>query len=91
MQVLATKDIDAGEEICFNYGERSNDDMFVHYGFVPLRNPHDDVRLFEDFESALDWYYTEGLPIVIGDNSDLEKLTHELQRIGMTSVLVCNR
>lgn len=27
-------------------GERSNDDFFLHYGFVPPQNPHDDVALF---------------------------------------------
>lgn len=27
-------------------GERGNDDFLLHYGFVPPRNPHDDVTLF---------------------------------------------
>ena len=27
-------------------GERANDDFFLHYGFVPPRNPHDQVALF---------------------------------------------
>lgn len=29
-----------------NAGERGNDDFLLHYGFVPPRNPHDDVSLF---------------------------------------------
>lgn len=55
VQVIATADILEGDELCFSYGERSNDDFFVHYGFVPLRNPRDEVILFESIESALDW------------------------------------
>ena len=43
-QVVAVCDVSEGDELCFSYGERSNDDFFVHYGFVPLRNPRDEVR-----------------------------------------------
>ncbi len=32
--------------LTFNAGERGNDDFLLHYGFVPPRNPHDDVSLF---------------------------------------------
>ena len=31
---------------CAPAGERSNDDFLLHYGFVPPRNPHDDVAMF---------------------------------------------
>eukprot|EP00892_Ulva_mutabilis_P001471 jgi/Ulvmu1/11324/UM074_0039.1 len=87
MQVVATTDIMDGDELCFSYGERSNDDFFVHYGFVPLRNPRDEVILFESVESALDWYALEsGLPTSVGGSSgdseaDKEVLVRDLRRI----------
>lgn len=87
-QVVATTDIIDGDELCFSYGERSNDDFFVHYGFVPLRNPRDEVILFESVESALDWYALEsGLPVGVGGSSgdeeaDKEVLVRDLRRIG---------
>lgn len=62
--MIATADILEGDELCFSYGERSNDDFFVHYGFVPLRNPRDEVILFESIESALDWYAPQFSPQV---------------------------
>lgn len=91
-QVVATTDIIDGDELCFSYGERSNDDFFVHYGFVPLRNPRDEVILFESVESALDWYALEsGLPVGVGGTSgdeeaDKEVLVRDLRRIGAPCV-----
>jgi len=55
MVVSAVRDIVRGEEITLSYGERSNDDFFVHYGFVPPRNVHDTVRLHEDLVSGVAW------------------------------------
>lgn len=62
MAVSATRDIAAGQELLLSYGERSNDDFFLHYGFVPPRNPHDDVALFGDIEGAIDWWLDTFLP-----------------------------
>ena len=31
---------------CTAAGERNNESFFLHYGFLPPRNPHDDVALF---------------------------------------------
>lgn len=56
MLVSAVRDIVEGEEITLSYGERSNDDFFLHYGFVPPRNPHDNVILFGNASEAVDWY-----------------------------------
>ena len=39
-----------------SYGERSNDHFLLYYGFVPQRNPHDDVIIFENFDSAMMWH-----------------------------------
>ena len=55
MVVSAVRDIVQGEEVTLSYGERSNDDFFVHYGFVPPRNVHDTVRLHESLVSAAAW------------------------------------
>lgn len=55
MIVSATRDIIQGEEITLSYGERSNDDFFLYYGFVPPRNPHDSVQLFANLDEAVSW------------------------------------
>jgi hypothetical protein len=80
--VVATCEIKEGDELCFSYGERSNDDFFVHYGFVPLRNPRDEVILFESIESALDWYVLEsGFPVGVRQH-DEEELVADMRNIG---------
>lgn len=43
-------------KVLLSYGERSNDDFFLHYGFVPPRNPQDEVVLFPNLATAIDWY-----------------------------------
>lgn len=57
MVVKALRGVESGEEFLQSYGERPNDDFFLHYGFVPLRNPHDDVQIFENLEGALEWHF----------------------------------
>ena len=53
--VSATRPLVAGEEVSFSYGNRVNADFLVSYGFVPARNPHDAVCLFESVEEAAGW------------------------------------
>ena len=64
MHLVARQDIPEGQEILLSYGDRNNDDFFLHYGFVPLRNPHDDAILFQDLTDALDWHYEHFKPEV---------------------------
>ena len=52
----ARKSLEPGEEALMSYGERSNDHFLLYYGFVPRRNPHDDVIIFENFDSAMMWH-----------------------------------
>lgn len=81
-------DVNEGDELCFSYGERSNDDFFVHYGFVPLRNPRDEVVLFESVEAALDWYVLEsGFPVGVAAE-DEETLVREMRAIGARLAIV---
>ena len=56
MDVLSDAPVAGNEEAHLCYGDRSNDDFFLHYGFVPLHNPHDDVILFRDVEGAIEWF-----------------------------------
>lgn len=56
LELTATRPIQEDEEILLSYGERDNDDFFTHYGFAPLRNPHDDVVIFEDLLDLLVWH-----------------------------------
>lgn len=64
MHLVAREDIPQGQELLLSYGDRNNDDFFLHYGFVPLRNPHDDTVLFQDLIEALDWHYDQFPPKV---------------------------
>jgi len=58
MEVSATRDMRPGDALVLSYGERSSDDFFVHYGFVPpLCNPHEDAVIFENAEDALEWHF----------------------------------
>jgi len=41
--IKATEDIEVGDEICINYGEKTNHDLFLNYGFVMESNEHDVV------------------------------------------------
>ena len=52
----AQKTLEPGEEALMSYGERSNDHFLLYYGFVPRKNPHDDVIIFENFDSAMMWH-----------------------------------
>lgn len=62
MVLSATRDIAPGEELLLSYGERSNEDFFLFYGFVPPRNPHDAVSLFPSIEDAIDWHLEKYVP-----------------------------
>lgn len=60
VELVTIKSVSPGEEVVLSYGERSNDDFFLHYGFVPVRNPHDEYVLFEDWSEAEDWLRLHG-------------------------------
>ena len=53
LEVTATSDIRKEEEILLSYGDRDNNDFLTHYGFVPPRNPHDNVVLFQNMTDLL--------------------------------------
>lgn len=56
IEFSATRDVRPGDEALMSYGERSNDHFLMYYGFVPPRNPHDDVIVFSDVDHALSWH-----------------------------------
>jgi len=56
MDVKSNSRIEPNSQILMSYGERSNDDFFLYYGFIPPMNPNDDYVLFPSLDSALDWY-----------------------------------
>ena len=37
--------VTAGSEVCLDYGERSNEEWLIHYGFLPDRNTAESVLL----------------------------------------------
>ncbi|GMH33156.1 hypothetical protein BSKO_00990 [Bryopsis sp. KO-2023] len=78
--VYACRDIQKGEEILLSYGERNNDDFLLHYGFVPPRNPRDDVILFPGLEEAIEWY-CQAFPME-GDQSEIDALKESALKAG---------
>ena len=55
VRLIATRDIDEGDELLTSYGDGPNDKLFVHNGFVPSYNADEAATLFEDAETALEW------------------------------------
>ena len=53
-RMLALEDIKPGQQIFIDYGERSTDDFFLFYGFIP-HDEADTVELFCDEAEALQW------------------------------------
>lgn len=45
INILASKNIDAGEEVTISYGNHPNDFLLVEYGFILDENPWDEVLL----------------------------------------------
>ena len=76
MILTTTRDIQQGEELLLSYGERSNDDFFIHYGFVPPRNVHDSVVLFENIETAIDWLLDKYIPLGKLTPNELQTAIH---------------
>ena len=59
-QVLADRDMAAGEEVLISYGDLSSADLLTAYGFVeePGTNPHDSLPLDLVSHAWLCWMYT---------------------------------
>lgn len=82
MVLTATRDCIAGEEMFLSYGERSNDDFFLYYGFVPQRNYHDNVVLFESIEESLEWYLERNIPKGVLSPEQIQAALVEAYTIG---------
>eukprot|EP00775_Hariotina_reticulata_P006027 gene6027-6265_t len=54
MVLSAKQDIPANNPLLLSYFEGSNDEFFLHYGFVPPSNPHDTFVLFPGITAALE-------------------------------------
>lgn len=48
--LVATRALDAGEEVLYNYGEKSNEQFMFSYGFCLKDNPHNSVSVRVDAE-----------------------------------------
>ncbi|OAE35833.1 hypothetical protein AXG93_4225s1370 [Marchantia polymorpha subsp. ruderalis] len=56
LEITARRTVKKGEEIFASFGPRTNDNLFLYYGFVLEDNPFDAVPLFGSFEEALRWF-----------------------------------
>uniref|UniRef100_A0A7S0QT59 Rubisco LSMT substrate-binding domain-containing protein n=1 Tax=Pyramimonas obovata TaxID=1411642 RepID=A0A7S0QT59_9CHLO len=55
INVVATAPVPSGGQLFASYGHRSNDDFLLFYGFVPAKNPADDVEVFNTVDAAVEW------------------------------------
>eukprot|EP00241_Pyramimonas_parkeae_P001514 CAMPEP_0114244982 /NCGR_PEP_ID=MMETSP0058-20121206/11639_1 /TAXON_ID=36894 /ORGANISM="Pyramimonas parkeae, CCMP726" /LENGTH=481 /DNA_ID=CAMNT_0001357977 /DNA_START=305 /DNA_END=1750 /DNA_ORIENTATION=- len=54
--VWAKQDVEPAQEVYISYGNKSNDDLLMFYGFVLEDNPQDQVQLFESLAHAQSWF-----------------------------------
>lgn len=57
--------VEEGEEALISYGNNSSWSYLLFYGFVPLRNVHDRVVLFDNLLEAVDWFLDRFPPKVL--------------------------
>ncbi|KAH7299329.1 hypothetical protein KP509_24G005700 [Ceratopteris richardii] len=55
LEIVAKKRIRKGEQIFASFGPRSNDNLFLYYGFILEDNPFDSAHLFSSFQDAVNW------------------------------------
>ena len=69
-----------------SYGERSNDHFLMYYGFVPPRNPHDDVIVFAYVDHALSWHMVYHPELWEGGGDDEAAVLERAARAAVASV-----
>lgn len=55
-QCTTSAAVEEGEEALISYGNNPSWNYLLFYGFVPLRNVHDRVVLFQNLEEAVNWF-----------------------------------
>ncbi|KAL3691902.1 hypothetical protein R1sor_005553 [Riccia sorocarpa] len=56
LEIVAKRTVKKGEELFASFGPRTNDNLFLYYGFVLRDNPFDAVPIFGSFSEALMWF-----------------------------------
>lgn len=64
-QISALREVEAGEEALFCYGDMTSWQFFLHSGFVPARNSHEAVTLFGNVDEAVRWFLDRFPPQVL--------------------------
>mmetsp|Transcript_34961 Transcript_34961/g.48478 ORF Transcript_34961/g.48478 Transcript_34961/m.48478 type:complete len:247 (+) Transcript_34961:3-743(+) len=86
VSLMAVAAISVGEQVFATYGDRSNDDFYLFYGFVPSRNMSDDVELFATSAEAVEWYSAlileEQMPALSLDDKSLSNHNLEIACVG---------
>lgn len=85
-RVVATRDIQAGEEICLCYGEDTlnNLDFFVKFGYIPLNEKGYPVLVPEDFVTLP--LGPQLRPQVVGDNPKTNAAISKLDQLRWTEL-----
>lgn len=56
LEIVAKRPVFKGQEVFASFGPRSNDNLFLYYGFVLENNPFDSVQIFSSFEDGVQWF-----------------------------------
>ncbi|CAM6085612.1 unnamed protein product [Calypogeia fissa] len=56
LDITSRRGLRKGEELFASFGPRSNDNLFLYYGFLLQENPFDSAPIFGSFEEALKWF-----------------------------------
>ncbi|KAI8467622.1 MAG: hypothetical protein J3K34DRAFT_429986 [Monoraphidium minutum] len=62
---VTTRDVAAGEQVLWTYGDRSSEDFFAYHGFVLPGNPQEEVQLWGSVAELAAWFhkrYSIGTP-----------------------------
>eukprot|EP00250_Pteridium_aquilinum_P009486 c18698_g1_i1 orf=110-3349(+) len=55
LQIVAKRHVPKGHQLFASFGPRSNDNLFLYYGFILENNPFDSAQVFSSFQDAVHW------------------------------------
>lgn len=58
LEIVAKRRVEKGQQIFASFGPRSNDNLFLYYGFILENNPFDSAQVFSSFADAVHWLVT---------------------------------
>ncbi|KAJ7521945.1 hypothetical protein O6H91_19G076300 [Diphasiastrum complanatum] len=56
LEIVARRHLKKGEQLFASFGPRSNDNLFLYYGFILDNNPFDSAKIFPSFNDGVRWF-----------------------------------